>query len=286
KRELNFWVVGGDMRQVKLAQLLSEDGHTVHTYGLERAPGLGKAENLAEIVRADCVILPLPVWGVDGGLNAPMGAKSCSLTEILDALQPGQIACGGMIPEELMEYAVGRGITLTDYFLREELIIATAVPTAEGAVQIALEELPITLSGARVLVTGFGRVGKVTAHRFSNLGARVTVAARNYADLAWADAYGYCTQRLCDIERFLCGYDLVVNTIPVCILEERHLAELRPGALVIDLASKPGGVDFEAAAKLGVRVIWALSLPGKVAPVTAGAAIRDTVYHILEELGG
>ena len=54
----------------------------------------------------------------------------------------------------------------------------------------------------------------------------------------------------------------------------------------MDLASKPGGVDMEAASRLGVRVIWALSLPGKVAPVTAGKIIRDTIYHILNELGG
>jgi dipicolinate synthase subunit A len=77
----------------------------------------------------------------------------------------------------------------------------------------------------------------------------------------------------------------VVNTVPARVLDETHLAELAPGALVIDLASRPGGVDFEAAAALGVKVIWALSLPGKVAPVTSGKNIRDTIYNILQELG-
>lgn len=84
---------------------------------------------------------------------------------------------------------------------------------------------------------------------------------------------------------WLCGYDLVVNTVPALVLGEAELADLKPDCLVLDLASKPGGVDLEAAGRLGRTVIWALSLPGKVAPVTAGAAIKNTIYHMLHELG-
>lgn len=162
---------------------------------------------------------------------------------------------------------------------------AHAVPTAEGAIQIAMEQLPITLHGARVLVVGFGRVGKLTAHRFRALGARVSVAARKWADLAWAEAYGYAPEHLESLDECLCAYDLVVNTAPAKVLDASRLAQLEPDCLVIDLASRPGGVDMEAAAQLGVRVIWALSLPGKVAPVTAGKILRDTICHILCELG-
>ena len=79
--------------------------------------------------------------------------------------------------------------------------------------------------------------------------------------------------------------DLVVNTAPARVLGVEELSALKEGALVIDLASKPGGVDMAGAAALGVRVVWALSLPGKVAPVSAGRYIMDTVYHIMEELG-
>ena len=163
---------------------------------------------------------------------------------------------------------------------------ASAVPTAEGAIQIAMEELPIVLHRARVLVLGFGRVGKLIAHRFSALGARVSVAARKWSALAWAEAYGYEPERLSGVDAFLCGYDLIINTIPSRVLGREQLMGLRPGCLVIDLASKPGGVDMEAAAELSVPVIWALSLPGKVAPVTSGKIIRDTVYNILSELEG
>ena len=141
------------------------------------------------------------------------------------------------------------------------------MPTAEGAIQLAMEELPITLHGARVLVIGYG------------------LQARRYADLAWAENCGYGVEHTGQLEGWLCGYDLVVNTVPVRVLREAELADLKPGCLVIDLASKPGGVDFDAAARLGVKAFWALSLPGKVAPVTAGKSIKTTIYNILTELG-
>ena len=163
--------------------------------------------------------------------------------------------------------------------------IANAVPTAEGAIQIAMEELPVTIHGARVLVIGYGRVGRMTAQRFQALGARVSVAARKYADLAWAESLGLGVEQTGHLLGWLCGYDLVINTVPARVLGKPELRDLKPDCLVIDLASKPGGVDFEAAARLGIRVVWALSLPGKTAPVTAGESMKHTIYNMLSELG-
>ena len=286
RNEWNIWVVGGDLRQVRLAQLLCEEGHTVHTWASEEAEGVPEpAADLTGARLADCVVLPLPAAGEDGRLNAPFSAQKPELATVLDALRPGQVVCAGRASPELLALAEERQLRLFDYFRREELAVANAVPTAEGAVQLAMEELPITLHGARVLVVGFGRVGKLTAHRFRALGARVSVAARKWEDLAWAEAYGYAPEHLEGLDECLCAYDLVVNTAPARVLDAARLAQLEPDCLVIDLASRPGGVDMEAASELGVRVIWALSLPGKVAPVTAGKILRDTICHILCELG-
>ena len=285
RRAMNIWVMGGDLRQGALAGALEEDGHTVHTYALENLDSPLPQGRLREAALADCVILPLPVAGEDGGLSAPLSPRFHPLEEILEVLHPQQFVCGGMVRPQVQALAGERGVTIHDYFAREELAVANAVPTVEGAIQIALEELPITLQGARVLVVGFGRLGKLLAHRLGALGARVTVSARRYEQLAWIRAMGWQGQRTDALTGWLCGYDLVVNTVPARVLGREQLRELGPGALVIDLASKPGGVDLEGAAELGTRVIWALSLPGKVAPVTAGRAIRTTVYHMMQELG-
>ena len=123
----------------------------------------------------------------------------------------------------------------------EQCKIPHAVPTAEGAIQIAMEELPITIHGARVLVIGYGRVGRMTAQRFQALGARVSVAARKYADLAWAESQGLGVEQTGRLLGWLCSYDLVINTVPARVLGEAELGDLKPGCLVIDLASNPGG---------------------------------------------
>lgn len=287
KHELNVWVIGGDLRQAKLAELLQNDGHTVHTYALERAPEAAweGEPGLAGVELADCVVLPLPVTGDGVMLNAPLSGADHPLAGILDALRPSQIVCAGRVEARIQAMAQERGLVLVDYFAREELAVANAVPTVEGAIQIALEELPITVHSARALVIGYGRLGKLLAHRLSALGAKVSVAARKWEDLAWAEAYGYGVEQTDRLEGWLCPYDLIVNTVPHQVLGEERLGELKQGCLVIDLASKPGGVDLQAARQLGVKVIWALSLPGKVAPVTAGKAILNTIYNILREQG-
>lgn len=289
KRELNFWVLGGDLRQACLARLLAEDGHRVHTYALSGSvvtptENLTLADSLDGIGRADCVVLPLPVAGAEGMVNTPLTRSALPLASLLDALSPPQILCGGRVDPVSAAMADARGLILRDYFAREELAVANAVPTAEGAIQLAMEHLPITIHGARVLVVGFGRVGRLTAQRFQALGAKVSVAARRYEQLAWAQAMGLGTEHLAHLAGWLCGYDLIVNTVPAQVLGRLELEDVKEDCLILDLASKPGGVDRKAADRLGRQVIWALSLPGKVAPVTAGGAIRSTIYNMLHEL--
>ena len=282
-RAKNIWVVGGDPRQAALAALLADDGHSVHSYALEQGAGVQCEPSPEGADLADCVVLPLPAAGPDGKLNAPLSERTHELTEVLDALRPGQLVCAGMAGEDLRELARERNLVLRDYFAREELAVLNAIPTAEGAIQIAMEELPITLHDARVLVVGFGRLGRALGCRLRALGARVWVSARRYEQRAAAESLGLGSEGVDHLSDWLCSYDLVFNTAPAPVLGVEELAALKEGALVIDLASRPGGVDPDAAAALGVRVIWALSLPGKVAPVTSGRYIKDTVYHIMEE---
>jgi len=283
-RAKNIWVVGGDPRQAALARLLAEDGHGVHTYALEQYEGIKCEPSLAGIDRADCVVLPLPAAGSEGELNTPLSSHRHQLQTVLDAMRPGQLVCAGMAKESLKRMAQERKLILQDYFAREELAVLNAIPTAEGALQIAMEELPITLHDARVLVVGFGRLGRALVPRLRALGARVWVSARRYDQQAAAESMGDGAEGMDRMPDWLCSYDLVMNTVPAPVLSLEELAALKEGALVIDLASRPGGVDMTAASALGVRVIWALSLPGKVAPITSGRYIKDTIYHVIEEL--
>ena len=258
---MKFAVIGGDMRTLSMCSLLAEDGHEVRTFALEQAkqPPGWMAGSVQDAARgADCVILPLPAWGKGGLLNSPMSAGEFSMEEILNAVAEKTPVCAGMADDRLKELALRRDLELHDYLKREELAVENAVATAEGAVDVLIRETESTLRDSRVLIVGFGRIGKVLAHRLHGMCAAVAVSARSFGDRAWISAYGY---------------------------DAEQLKRLRPGALCVDLASKPGGVDFPAASQLGIKTVWALSLPGKTAPRSSGRVIRDTIYNILKERG-
>lgn len=148
KEKRSFWIVGGDLRQIKLAELLLEDGHQVQTYAVEQRPDQGKlpgTDTLRGIEEADCVILPLPVMAEHGILNSKLSDRRVPLQMIFQNLRPGQLVCAGKAPPEVRAMAEQAEVVFFDYFAREELEIANAVPTVEGAIQIAMEELPTTL---------------------------------------------------------------------------------------------------------------------------------------------
>lgn len=283
-----FAVVGGDLRQIHLAGLLAAQGRQVLAVGFDRdveiPPMVRPLRSAADaVVHSDCVVLPLP-YSVDGvTVNAPFAHAALPLSEIWDSTREGQLITGGRLDSAAREAARVHRFRAVDYYEREELAILNSIPTAEGAIQIAMEELPVTIHGARCLVLGYGRVGRYLAHDLKALGADVSVCARKHSDLAWVRAMGGHGIHTAELPEHIARFDAVFNTVPATLLTEQLLTRLSGDCLVIDLASKPGGVDFETAGRLGVKAIWALSLPGKVAPLTAGAIICDTVLHIVDE---
>ncbi len=278
-----FSILGGDMRQVHLAKLLREDGREVMTWGLEQggAPG---GVGLDQALKAHVLLLPLPVCR-GKQLNLPLTDTELEAARLWPRLRFDQLLLGGMVGELGRQLMADYGLTLLDYYDREETQIANAIPTAEGALQLAMESTDRTLHASRCLVIGYGRIGRMLADRLLALGAEVTVSARKYGDLAWIHAWGFQSLRTGGLTGRLERFDLIFNTAPALILDGARLGETREDCVIIDLASAPGGVDLEAAKQLDRRVIQAPGLPGKVAPRTAAAAIRESIYHILEERG-
>lgn len=276
-----FGLIGGDRRQSFLAELLERDGHTVTTYGL--AEWVGKREApLQTVAGAEVVLLPLPLSREAGRVNC--AGTPLETRTLFRTFSPGQLALAGQVGEAERREAEQAGVELIDYFLREELAVANAVPSAEGAIQTAMARLPVTLCGLPCLVIGYGRIGKLLAHRLAGLGARVSVSARKHSDRAWISAFGWEALDTRALSGRLGGFGVVFNTVPAPILSAGQLGELPPGCLYVELASVPG-TDLAAAEAMGIQTVWARGLPGKVAPAAAAAAIRDAVYHILEERG-
>ena len=276
-----FGVAGGDMRQVYLARAIEEDGFPVLTSCLERAEGAPGRVGLKELCeRADVVLLPLPASRDGAVLNAPFSAEPPELTEDFAGLFAGKKVLGGMVGKLLSSAEGWRRADLRDYYEREELLTGNAALTAEGAIGAAIMGHPGSLCGGRCLVAGFGRIGKALCLGLRGMGAHVDCCARSPRDLVAIEALG-C--RALEYGEIGGGYDVIFNTVPCLVLGAPALEKQSQSCLLIELASSPGGIDKEAAERLGLALREEPSLPGRLSPKSAAMLIKKTVYHMLEE---
>jgi len=279
-------IIGGDLRQLKLAEILSLNDYEVTVCGFgddSISEKYATQNDIKKAADAKIIILPMPVSQDLKTLNAPFNKEKINLSDIAQYVPDDAIILGGRMNDDIINTFGNK--KCIDYSEREELMIKNAVPTAEGAIELAIAETPITLAKSKALIIGYGRIGKVLSRLLSGLGVFVSVSARKYSDLAWIDVNGYNAIHNKDIIKSVQSYDIIFNTAPALILDEKILSKINPDTVVIDLASKPGGVDFQKAKDFGLKVIWALSLPGKTAPLTSGEIIAETVLNILYEEG-
>lgn len=285
---LDIAVIGGDRRESAAAVYLLEQGAAVRVFGPPHVDGLAgamRARSLAEAVDGAQVIVG-PVRGLDADnhLHGMPGVPGLWLTDaVINKIAPDTWFFIGWANNWLRERAAERGFRLVDLMERDDFAILNAIPTAEGAIQKAMEESDITIFDSSCLVLGFGRTGQTLAERLKGLGAQVTVIDRNPAHLARAAACGhraYAISRLADVVH---EASFIFNTIPALVLDRHILGRTRAGAIILDIASAPGGTDFAAAEGFGRKAFLLPGLPGRVAPRTAGRYLAQVVWNTVME---
>ncbi len=287
----NFAIIGGDLRIIKLAKMLADEGNMVYTFGLEKAEELKGQENiiftekLSKAIPEDVevVIGPIPFSSNGININAPFSDTEISIRELVHYLNAKILIAGSIMPE-VYNMANDEYVEIIDIMKREELAVLNTISTAEGAIEIAISNTNKIIHGSKVLILGFGRIGKVLARKMAGLSAKVTCAARKDEDLAWIRAYGHNETNINTLGENLGEFDIIINTVPHLILNKERLQYVREDCLLIDLASNPGGIDKKETKERNLKLIWALALPGKVAPVTTAEFIKDTIYNILKEV--
>lgn len=283
-------VLGGDMRIVSLANCFNQEGYGVMSYGfsenIEFDGGIERYKDLkAALSACDIVIMGLPVTNDDETIHTPLCDEKIYIEDVLKFMKKEQLLMGGKLSGKVKNLCRMYNVSAIDYFEREELTVLNAIPTAEGAIEIAMRELPITIHGSNSLVLGFGRIGKVLSKDLKALGAKTYVEARRFDDLSWIKAYGYEGIYLKHLKEKLPLFDVIYNTVPSEIITVDMMKYIKKDCLIIDLASLPGGVDIKKAEAMGIKVIRALSLPGKCAPKTSGEIIKHTIQNILSDMG-
>ena len=257
-------IIGGDKRLQKVKERLLKEGFTVDTLGLYEG-------DKGDISTSQFLIFPVPTTKDGINVYTPLTDAKIALEDISRKIAGNQLilSCNYIFENK----------KCVDYGSLDSYALLNAVPTAEGAIKIAVENTGFTLWKSRCLVIGYGRVGKVLANRLKAFGCDVTVTARKPSDLSLADTLGFNYINTEDLNYAKLDFDIIFNTVDVKVVDDEKLKDTKC-ALIIDLATHYG-ISLEAAEKQGIKTIKASGLPSKVAPQTAAEILSKTLIHII-----
>lgn len=287
---ISICMLGGDLRELELARALAQLGADLRLVGYPPVPELALARHFtdarAAAEGADVILGPMSNTDLEGKIQSRLDKlEPIDLVDVMHNLPLDTPVLLGAAKPIIHRVASECGLRVVETAEIDEIAILNSIPTAEGAIQVAMVESEITIHGSHCLVLGFGRCGITLARTLQGLGAHVLVAARSKPDLARIKEMRLTPVPM-DTLLSTTNVDFIFNTVPALVITGEYLEKLLPKTLVIDLAAIPGGTDFATAEKLGIRVIHALSLPGKVAPKTAGQILINCIPQLLKELVG
>lgn len=277
----DFGIIGGDIRQMYIAEYLADAGYSVFCYGVENMDK-NNAKNMEEVFeKSEMVIAPVP-YSKDG--------KNLFLRNSYKRIENWQFA--SMIPEKKIVFsgAVGKDIlriirekkgVCHDLLCDDEVEKYNSIATAEGTLAEVIMSHPGFIYGSRCLIVGYGKCGKTIADRVAALGASVTVCARRVEIRIEAMTKGYKAIDFSQLSNNIEDFEYIFNTVPVMVLDEKVISNVRENAMIIDIASVPGGADRAAIEKYGVNYKHCLGLPGKYCPA---ALARIYVKQILDSI--
>lgn len=283
-------IIGGDARYIELIRQLDalHDITTIITgfNKLEQGFTGSKQVDFEDLkdYSLDAIILPITGTELDGKVETVFSDENIYLTkEWFDTLRKPTPVFTGISNEFLDEITKLTNAQVIPLLDRDDVAIYNSIPTAEGTLMMAMQHTDYTIHSSRVIVAGFGRVGHTVANKFSALGAKVSVTSSHIYDLARVTEMGLTAIPLHKLPAYTSHCDILINTIPAKVITKESIQHLPHHALIFDLASKPGGTDFDYAKKRGIKAILSESLPGVVAPKTAGKILADVIIQILQE---
>lgn len=280
-------LIGGDLRQTYLAKLLDESGFKVITYRLTNSKefNLNTTDDITDAMNSSKIIItPIPFSKDKKHItdHIQVGNK-LTVEEFLSHLKPNHCLIGGNLSNESLEIRNNNNILYLDLMKIDEIAMLNAIATAEGAIAEAVLKSLGNLHGSKGLVLGYGKTGKVIAAKLKALNVNVTVGVRSKAALTQAFIDGCDTLELNELKTKIYEFDYIFNTIPAMILTKELLSFLSPKVTIIDIASLPGGVDYEAAKELNINAHLCLGIPGKYAPLASAEILYREIFPLLKE---
>ena len=274
-------ILGGDFRYKFLYEILSQENYLVYIYENKYIEDKDNIKSLDEFFNKIDVLVGSIPFSKDNKIS--FNDKSINIDEFIEKLKTYNIKTlfAGAIEKNIIKKLNDNNIKTFDFFEDNYIAILNAIPTAEGAIQTAMENSFKTLFNSNSLVLGYGRCGKILSNMLKGIGANVDVSYRKEEDLSYIKSYGLSPINLYKIKDYVKKYDFIFNTIPYEILNKEILTNVNKDVVIIDLASAPGGVDYSYARELNIKAIYCPSLPGRVAPYTAANILKDKILSTL-----
>lgn len=286
--EKHIVVIGGDARYIELIRQLQHlKNVNISLVGydhLEQSFTSLKQISFDEIdvKKVDIVILPITGTDQKGNVEVVFSDSKIQLSkDWFKQLRKTTKVFTGITNDFLTDATQEANLMLIPLLNRDDIAIYNSIPTAEGAIMMAIEHTDFTIHSSEVMIVGFGRVGHTIARSFSALGAKVSVSARSKRDLARINEMGLKAVPIEELAKNVSKTDIVINTVPALVITKKEIKQLPSHCLIIDLASQPGGTDFTFAKKRGIKAILSKSLPGIVAPKTAGKILADVIKKLM-----
>lgn len=294
--DINFAVIGGDLRTIELIKIISKNSnYKLKTYGLKlnkdfKEKNITICNNLQDaLYNSDIVIGPVP-FSKDGENIYSIDEKNeIKINDLIYSLENNKIFIAGNLSDNIIQLINNKNnnIIVEDIMKKDRFAIMNLASTVEGAIKSAISNTDKVLQGSRVLILGFGRIGKLLAKKFKLLDTYVTCTARKEKDLAWIDVLGYSSINIKDsldyLNKQLPKFDIIVNTVPKLLLTKENLKYVNKECLLIELASKPGGIDSNECSKLGLNFVNEQGLPGRIAPFTSARIIYNEIKDIVRK---
>ena len=278
---MRFGILGGDFRYKFLQQDLTNSGYKVYTHNNKFIEDNLQINDIDDFFKNINILITSIPFSKDKEtiFNTKTEIKiNCLIEKILNSNI--KILFGGVIDENITEKLESKNIQVVDFFKDNSIAIFNAIPTAEGAIQTAMENSYKTLFDSQCLVLGYGRCGKILSNMLKGMGANVDISYRKDDDLAYIKSYGFNAINLCNLTQNINKYDFIFNTIPAQILNKDLLNNVNKQSIIIDLAQAPGGVDYEYASDLNLKAIYCPNLPARVAPLTASKILKDKILKV------
>lgn len=287
----DFAVIGGDNRQLFLADLLAKEKAAVCYYGLTPCALPSKyipcfinqtitaTSSLKEAIQSSNYIIgPTPFCKDKVNLTSASNL-GIPIEDFISYCAPDQKIYAGAIPKHVLDLTSKKGLTFIDIMQWEQVSMLNSIATAEGTICEAIRNSVINLQNSKVLLLGFGRCGQILAKKLKALDANVTVSVRNADALSLAVAYGYDGFLLDELEKYVGQFDYIFNTIPAMVLPKNILQKIALDTTIIDIASSPGGVDFNYANDHCYNAGLYLGLPGIMSPKTSAKIQLDAILE-------